>query len=81
MDSQIILDAIREKVEELHKTVREYESDTFSASASELTDGEALTITANLIKYALQRLIDTDTMDGVRLSEELENIRPDEDEE
>lgn len=80
MDSQIILDAIREKVEELHKTVKEYESDTFSASASELTEAEALTITANLIKYALQGLIDTDTMDGVRLSEELENIRPDEDE-
>lgn len=79
MDSQIILDAIREKVEELHKSVKEYESDTFSASASELTDAEALTITANIIKWQLQRLIDTETMDGVLLSEELENIRPDED--
>lgn len=81
MEGQEIMDAIRPKVLELLATVAEYESDTFSASASKLTEEEADTITIALISHALQRLIDTDTLDGVRLSEELENIREDEDEE
>ena len=76
--TQRILDAIRPKVVELLDTVKQYESDTFSASASGLTDDEAFTITAELINHALQQLIDTDTLDGVRLAEELDNIRPDE---
>ncbi len=79
--TQRILDAVRPKIVELLDTVREYESDTFSASASELTDDEAFTITIELTNYALQRLIDTDTLDGVRLSEELDNIRPEEEDE
>lgn len=70
-----ILDAIAPKVEELLKTVQEYESDTFSATGSELTEEEAIIITVALIEHATQQLIDTDTLDGVRLAEELENIR------
>lgn len=75
MYKEQILEAIAPKVVELLGEVIGYESDTFSASATELTDSEATKITTELITYALQQLIDTDTLDGVRLSEELENIR------
>lgn len=73
--TQKILDALRPKVEELFDSIKSYESDTFSASGSEITDGEVATVTLNLVQEAVQALIDTDTLDGVRLSEELENIR------
>lgn len=60
---------------ELIKTVREYESDTFSAEESKLTDAEALKITQSLVLRALDSLIELDELDGVIISEELENIR------
>lgn len=63
---------------DLNRTVVEYESDTFSASACKLTGEESDKITEELVVYALKQLIDLDTLDGVRLSEELENIRPEE---
>jgi hypothetical protein len=46
----------------------------------ELTREEAERITDALVLHALQEMIDMDRLDGVRLSEELENIRPDADE-
>lgn len=64
-----------EKYMELVKSIQEYESDTFSATASKLTKKEANHIANLLVCHAIQDLIDTDTMDGVRLSEELEDLR------
>lgn len=60
---------------ELVKTIKEYESDTFSASAVGLKRSEALRMASAIACHALQELIDCDTLDGVRLTEELENIR------
>lgn len=64
---------------ELCEEIRKYESDTFSASSSRIKRSEAKQIADILVVEAIQALIDTDTMDGCRLSEELENIRPDHD--
>lgn len=69
------IEKLTAKAGELLAAVKEYESDTFSASARHLTDDEAEAITAALIGHAIQQLIDTDTLDGVRLTEELENVR------
>ncbi len=78
--TQRILVAISKNVTRLVDTVREYESDTFSASACELTDDEAFAITVSLINHALENLIELKNLDGVRLSEELDELRPEEDE-
>ncbi len=66
------------KIRELQKTIEEYESDTFSASASKLTKEEAERMTETLIVRTIQRLIDTETMDGLMLQSELDEIRPEE---
>lgn len=73
-----IIESVKHEIQALYETVRDYESDTFSASASKLTEGEAQDITVALINYALRQLSDCDTLDGVRLTEELENLRDDE---
>ena len=73
--AQGIANSLVPQIAELFTTVAEYESDTFSAEASELTLAEAIKITGSLIGYALEELIDLKRLDGVRLDEELENIR------
>lgn len=70
-----LMSGIEHRVQSLFYTVREYESDTFSASAEKLTEEEAIDITVSLIEHAIEKLIDLETLDGVRLAEELENIR------
>jgi hypothetical protein len=60
---------------ELVKTIAEYESDTFSSEASEITQAEAEQVAFELVRRDIQARIDTDTMDGVDISEELEEIR------
>lgn len=75
---QDIIEGVRKKIYTLLDTVSEYEADTFSASASNLTKQEAGLITIALIDHALTELIELETLDGVRLTEELDNIREDE---
>lgn len=77
---QKILSRISKKVFELYSTVREYESDTFSAQGFDLTDEEAESIAIILINRALQDMIDTNTLDGVTINEELIAIREDNEE-
>ena len=60
---------------ELVETIRTYESDTFSAEASKLTRSEALKIASNLVCHKIQGMIETHTMDGDIISQELEIIR------
>lgn len=60
---------------ELLREVREYESDTFSASGEMLTSAEAVEITDRLICSAIEDLVEMETLDGVRMSELLELIR------
>lgn len=66
---------IVEKFIELKRVIKDYESDTFSAEGSELTDLEAETIAERLIIRAIQHLIDCDSLDGIDITEELEAIR------
>lgn len=68
---QNILSKISKKVFELYDTVKEYESDTFSASGAEMTEDESGHIVVTLINQALQDMIDTNTLDGVALDEML----------
>ena len=70
-----VIPMIEHDIIELHETVKEYESDTFSASASQLTEDEVIDITASLISSSIRALIDCDTLDGIRLTSELEYIR------
>lgn len=74
-----IIDGINHEVQALAETVRDYESDTFSASAEKLTSDEVNSITIALINHALRELSDCNTLDGVRLSEELAELRETED--
>ena len=64
--------------DELVKTINEYESDTFSASGSEITISEAIQIADNLVCHKIQGMIDTHTLDGVMIDEELDTIREEE---
>jgi hypothetical protein len=64
---------------ELNRTVVEYESDTFSASAAGLKGEESDKITEEIAAHALKQLVDLETLDGLRLSDELENIRQEKD--
>lgn len=63
------------KFKELFSTILHYESDTFSASGSELCRQEALLIADKLVCKAIQDLIDTNTMDGIAISSVLEELR------
>lgn len=65
---------IEAQMKTLVKTIREYESDTFSATATKLKKREAEQIAAALASRAIQELIDGETLDGITLSEELEMI-------
>lgn len=60
---------------ELLQTVKEYESDTFSASGYNLTDAEAEKITEKIILDAIQDLIELKTLDGVMIDEWLDEFR------
>lgn len=70
-----LYNALYKKVNELVDEILKYESDTFSSEASELTPAEAEKIAFAFILQDVQERIDTDTMGGVMISEELENIR------
>jgi hypothetical protein len=63
------------KFDELVKSIMEYESDTFSAERSEITLDEAIEIADKFVCHKIQGLIDTHTMDGVMIDEELAEIR------
>lgn len=60
---------------ELLETVREYESDTFSAPAQKLTRSEAEEITIALIGGSVQNMVNCVSLDGERISDLLESIR------
>lgn len=77
---QLILNKISKKAYALFDTIKEYESDTFSAEGSELTEEEAEAITVTLINRALQSMIDTETLDGVTIDEMLSDMREDNEE-
>lgn len=55
--------------------IRKYESDTFSASAERITQLEAERIAARLVKNDINDRIATNTMDGVDIMEELNDLR------
>lgn len=55
---------------ELLTTIQEYESDTFSASACELTKDEAMEIAGRAIHWFLDNILD-----GVKLDDWLSDIR------
>jgi len=59
----------------LVETIKEYESDTFSASRSKLKASEALKIASSLVCHKIQGLIDGHTLDGLIIDEELWIIR------
>ena len=73
-----LYNAIYKKVNELVDTILAYESDTFSSEASNLTPAEAEQIAFNIILHDMQNRIDTNTMDGGMISDELEEIRDNE---
>lgn len=74
--TSIHFEAVERKFWELVDTIKEYESDTFSASEMELTDDEAEQIACRMIYADIKHRIDMDTiMDGLMISEELDNIR------
>lgn len=75
MEIEHIIEGVKHEVIALAETVRDYESDTFSASAEKLTQAEVIDITIALINHALREMSDTNTLDGVRLTEELAEIR------
>lgn len=70
-----IKNAIEHELIALYETIRDYESDTFSARAEKITKEEITDIVAVLVNHALRQLSDCETLDGVRLAEELEIIR------
>lgn len=72
------METIKLHFEELITTIHEYESDTFSASANKLTKNEAELIAIEFVIRDIARRINTETMDGVMISEELENLRGEE---
>lgn len=69
------LEAIQGKYYELVEAIQEYESDTFSASGSGITEKEACKIASIFICRDIQRRTDTQTMDGVMIGEELSELR------
>ena len=71
-----LYNALSKKFNYLVDEILKYESDTFSSEASELTAHEAEQIAIAFILHDIEQRIDTNTMDGVMISEELENIRP-----
>jgi len=70
-----LYNAFRDRFNEMVDTILQYESDTFSSEASNLTPQEAEKIAFAFIDSDMQERIDTNTMDGVRIAEELEFIR------
>lgn len=56
-------------------TIKDYESDTFSASGSSITDEEATQIALRFILGHIDGLVEARTMDGVMLSDALSDIR------
>ena len=70
-----LYDALYKKVNELVDEILKYESDTFSSEASELIPAEAEKIAIAFILHDIEERIDTNTMDGLKISEELETIR------
>lgn len=63
------------KFNELLNIIAEYESDTFSAIGSRLTIEEAEEVAYKLLIPSINRLIEGDTMDGLMITEVLEEIR------
>ncbi len=74
-----LYNGLYKKWNELVDEILNYESDTFSSEGSELTVPEAEKIALAFILRDMQRRIDTDTMDGNMITEELETIRPEAD--
>ena len=75
---QPVLDAVEHEIKVLYETVRDYESDTFSASGSKLTGEELVDIVVRLINHAVHEMSECNTLDGCRLTEELADIRDEE---
>lgn len=79
MQTKEILKAVEnglgQEFAELYNVIRTYESDTFSAEGSELTDAEALDVMIAMVKFRLDEMTECETMDGTMITEELENIR------
>ncbi len=59
----------------LAKSIKTYESDTFSASGSKITKWESEQIAETLVVRAIQQMINTDTMDGCDITDELISLR------
>lgn len=59
---------------ELIKTLMEYESDTFSATASNITRKEAEAVADRFIDWLFYQFI-YDRLDGIRIAGELEAVR------
>jgi len=61
------------KFSELVEHIKEYESDTFSASCSNLTDEEAIKLAERCIDFFINH-----DLDGIKLDNWLYHIRPEE---
>ncbi len=70
-----MISPILEKYHELVEVIMDYESDTFSASDKKLKKSEAKKIAEQLIIANIQDRIDMDTMDGLDITDALEEIR------
>lgn len=68
-------DKVIEAFKALTVTIATYESDTFSASGEKITYDEANRIASELVYDKITDLVELDTLDGVIISEALENIR------
>lgn len=73
MTAKSVLNAIEHEVRALCETVREYESDTFSSSDLKVTNMEIADIVSAILNARIRSM--SDTLDGVTLSEELDNVR------
>lgn len=76
-----LYNALYKKFNHLVDDILNYESDTFSSDGSELTPAEAEKIAFAFILRDIEKRIATETMDGGMIDEELDNIRPKEEEE
>lgn len=70
-----LYNAVHKKFNWLVDEILNYESDTFSSEASELTPAEAEKIAFAFILKDIEQRIDMETMDGGMVTEALEDIR------
>lgn len=70
-----LYNALYKQVNNLVDEILNYESDTFSSDASEITSQEAEKVALALILRDIENRVSTNTMDGVMIDSELYELR------